>query len=126
MKNRWFVVDDREKILPNFFKGIVTPSTRRKNIHFAVTGSGMVLAWANFLSAPANSHTLAGRARQISIIVNEDQKVCDLTKIELQKYEKSLPDDLFNGVTKSPAGLSYAATEWLLSPDRKRYFLSST
>jgi hypothetical protein len=112
---RWFVVEDPVELNASFFKAIVSPPIARKNVHFVVTGSGMVRAWTGFLKAPANSHTLPNTAYVTTIFANEDDKISDLAKDLLKKAfpAANLPDALLNGTSKNPAGLSYAVIRWM-------------
>ena len=72
-----------------FFKLLVSPSPGRaaaaSQVYFAMTGSSMCQAWLGFAKAPPNNHTLVEARELLTIPVNEDKTVHQVTKQHLRR-----------------------------------------
>ena len=62
---RYFEVRQGTLPLWDTLKGFVGVNKQRPNLHFAITGSAMVLAWHNFLKMTPNGFTFVGECRKI-------------------------------------------------------------
>ncbi|KAG5188340.1 hypothetical protein JKP88DRAFT_304948 [Tribonema minus] len=95
----------------DFFKDLVSLSQRRNRVAVAVTGSSLVQAWMSFSEAAPNDHTLAGARRMLTIPVNTNLAVADMTVMQLRRLypEVTLPDELFMTLYRDPAWLCFLA-----------------
>ena len=75
--------------MPNWrlLKGFMCVSLQRSNLHFAVTGSAMVLAWQNFLKMPPNGFTFASESRSVFLPSQNDPGEVEYFKQRCQDIE---------------------------------------
>eukprot|EP01118_Nematostelium_gracile_P010763 TRINITY_DN3754_c0_g1_i2.p1 TRINITY_DN3754_c0_g1~~TRINITY_DN3754_c0_g1_i2.p1 ORF type:complete len:673 (+),score=107.70 TRINITY_DN3754_c0_g1_i2:197-2215(+) len=103
------VTKEIERQQATFFKHLMQP---RDNIHFLVTGSGMVQALRAFLRAPANGFTLNDLIQKINIQSNDDTQITKLALEELDKRDPSQNLSQHLAVSLNPSGINYAAYVW--------------
>ena len=78
----FFLIDEVQRFfevkggtIPNWvaLKGFMCVSLEVSNLHFAITGSAMVLAWQNLLKLPPNGFTFAGESRSVFLPSQNDR-----------------------------------------------------
>ena len=111
---RYFEVRQGTFPLWDTLKGFVGVNRQRSNLHFAITGSAMVLAWQNFLKMTPNGFTFVGECRKIFLPWRHPRHELDYAKCKLlataaNESERDELTELLAEISSVPL-MAYTAT----------------
>ena len=112
---RFFEVDQRMLPIHDVLKGFFRVNRQNSNLHFAVTGSAMVLAWHNFLKMTPNGFTFVGECWNLNLPSQNDPHELDYARSEFlssaAKDDKEVLAELLAELPSVPL-MAYTANIW--------------
>ena len=72
---------------------------KRSNLHFAVTGTAMVLAWQNFLLMSPNGFTFSGECRRVFLPTKNEDAVIEYARNRFVQKGGQGVEELVQGMT---------------------------
>ncbi|CAJ1454534.1 unnamed protein product, partial [Effrenium voratum] len=118
---RFFQVQEGTIPTWDILKGFLRVSKEDSNLHFAITGSGMVLAWQNFVRMTPNGFTFPGVCRRFFPWQNPVQEL-DYARQEFlaaaaNEAEREELSDLLGEIPSVPL-MAYTAAVWKDEPSK--------
>ncbi|CAJ1359813.1 unnamed protein product [Effrenium voratum] len=119
---RFFQVQEGTIPTWDILKGFLRVSKEDSNLHFAITGSGMVLAWQNFVRMTPNGFTFPGVCRRFFLPWQNPVQELDYARQEFlaaaaNEAEREELSDLLGEIPSVPL-MAYTAAAWKDEPSK--------
>ncbi|CAJ1407320.1 unnamed protein product [Effrenium voratum] len=119
---RFFQVQEGTIPIWDILKGFLRVSIEDSNLHFAITGSGMVLAWQNFVRMTCNGFTFPGVCRRFFLPWQNPVQELDYARQEFlaaaaNEAEREELSELLGEIPSVPL-MAYTAAVWKDEPSK--------